>query len=167
MAAIALAPVGAALCTGPQAVGCAIIGGIVLLGVGGYALIQGADDDAEQNLSGAETGAEACSTCEPPQCGPLNDEIRNLRDEVEGRFNDMEIDQYDLFSKAYSRHTPLVVNGASIGSWEGHLMQYEQKQTRLRNKTADARSLGCKIATPDADRWGSRSAPSRPNRIYQ
>ncbi len=165
MAVIALAPAGAALCAGPQALVC---GGVALLALGiGALMVQSADDDAEENLSGAQSGAEACSTCEPPQCGPLNDEIRGLRNEIENRYRDMEIDQYDLFNRAYSRHSPLVVNGATIGSWEGHVMQYEQKQTRLRNKTADARGLGCSITTPDADRWGSRSAPLRPNRIYQ
>lgn len=61
MAAIALAPAGAALCTGPQAIACGILGGIVLLGAGAYMLIQNADDDAEENLS--STKDETCTTC--------------------------------------------------------------------------------------------------------
>lgn len=107
--------------------------------------------------------ADSCSNCGPPQCGPLNDEIRALRDELEGRHRDMRIDTYDLFNRAYSRSNPLFLpNGARIGSWEGHVDQFRQKQTRLRNKIAEARGLGCNIDTSDADRWGGISPPSRP-----
>lgn len=127
---------------------------------------------ASEAISGAEEDAQAtpvpttdvCTTCPPPPgCGPLNDEIRALRDELEGRFRDMRIDSYDLFNQAFSRSTPLTLsNGARIGSWEGHVDQFRQKQTRLRRKTAEAREAGCPIDTPDADRWGSIDPPARP-----
>ena len=60
MAAIALAPVGAALCTGPQAAACGLVA-LLALGIGAL-MVQSADDDAEENLSSAQTGDEVCST---------------------------------------------------------------------------------------------------------
>ncbi|MFN3824636.1 MAG: hypothetical protein ACK4GW_10475 [Pseudorhodobacter sp.] len=122
--------------------------------------IQNAQEDARSTPVPA---VDACSTCGPPGCGPLNEEIRDLRDELEERHRDMRIDRYDLFNRAYSASNPLyLANGARIGSWEGHVRQFREKQNRLRRKVAEAREMGCDIATPDADRWSTISAPSRP-----
>ena len=78
----------------------------------------------------------------------------------------MLIDRYDLFNLAYSSANPLFVGGVRIGSWLGHIQQYRQKQRALRNRIARARALGCRITTPDADRWGSIDPPSRPSRLF-
>ena len=72
MAAIALAPVGAALCTGPQAAACGLVA-LLALGIGAL-IVQSADDDAEETLSSAQTGDEVCSTCGDPEEDPPDDE---------------------------------------------------------------------------------------------
>ncbi len=124
---------------------------------------ENAEQTAETELESG-TQVEACSTCPPPPgCNDLNDQISRLRNELEERRRDMQIDRYDLFNRAFSRSNPLIVDGVRIGSWEGHVDQFRQKQTALRNRVARARSMGCSINTPDADRWGSIDAPSRPS----
>lgn len=51
---------------------------VALLAMGiGALIVQIADDDAEENLSGAQSGTEACSTCEPPpECKDLEDKAQ-------------------------------------------------------------------------------------------
>ncbi len=167
------ARLGAVLCagSGPGALACAAVGGVLgagILWLGGKAVaaIAGADDAAEQDLSGAQV--DVCSTCPPPpECGPLNDRIRQTRNELEERYRDMLIDEKDLYNLAFEESNPLYIDGVRIGSWQGHVRQFRQKQANLRRNTARARELGCPLQTPDADRWGSRDAPTRPARVYR
>lgn len=166
------ARLGAGLCTGtgPGALACAAIGGalgagVVWLGGKTVAAIIGADEAAEQDLAGAHV--DVCSTCPPPpQCGPLNDKIRETRDELEQRYREMKVDKEDLYNLAFEENNPLYRNGGRIGSWEGHLRQFRQKQINLRTNLERARRLGCPIRTPDADRWSSVQPPDRPDRLY-
>jgi hypothetical protein len=84
----------------------------------------------------------------------------------------MRIDSFDFLNQALSRSNPMILaDGTSFGigicRWEGRVDQFRQKQTRLRNKIAEARRARCEITTPDADRWGSIVPPSRPRQIQQ
>lgn len=167
------AAAGAVLCaeTGPGAAACAAVGAAIGAAIGWYGgkmlieAVAGADNAATQDLSDAQT--DVCTTCTPPPgCGPLNGDIRRVRDELEERYRELQIDKFDLFNKHFSRANPLYVDGGKVGSWEGHIDQFRQKQTNLRNNLIKARELGCPIQTPDADRWSSIEPPQYPNRTF-
>lgn len=157
MAVIALAPAGAALCAGPQALVC---GGVALLALGiGALIVQSADDDAEENLSGAQTGDDVCSTCEPPpECQDLEDKAKKRRDKIQQRYQELRQDQHDLYRNHYYKWQA----HPDYGSWAGHIEQLQGWQRGLRNILDESRSRGCPSIPGDVNRAATRDLPTQP-----
>jgi hypothetical protein len=101
-----------------------------------------------------DSPSEVCATCD--KCGPLLDKINSLMAEIKRRRIDMRVDKEELY-KIRPGKKP------GIGSWPGHIQQFENKQAQLRTTLAKARENGCPVP-PDADKTASEDPPSRPDR---
>lgn len=77
------------------------------------------------------------------KCTQLNLKIKQVRDELAGRLNEMYFPKYDL-----------PIQGRM--SVEGHLEQFKNKQAQLRGLISEAVALGCYISTQDAYFWATR-----------
>jgi RHS repeat-associated protein len=104
-----------------------------------------------------------CNNKEDP-CPELLEAIEELKLEIKDRYWEMLIDKFDLFVLA--KPTGSNPNDPSSalyrkGTWDGHQIQYRQKQTELNNLIRLANEFGCKVP-PDAIDWANRPAPSRP-----
>lgn len=174
---------GAVLCseTGPVALACGVIDGLIggaVVYFGSKAVmnaIEGADEDAEENLSGAQTGAEVCSDCRPPpgtECGNLYDRIQQLTQELSKRRSDMLADRpvaqgglgmYELFLKNPSAKVPDPRGiEPDLGNWEGHTQQILQKQQNMRQKLKKYRNDKCGALPSGAETQADLPPPSRP-----
>jgi uncharacterized protein HemX len=132
---------GAALAAAAEYVLAAAVG--ILLGVGVY---EGGKVLSEQ-ISKADADAKAetkdvvadttCENCD--RCRELIAEINEKTAELKRRRDQMRIDDKDLFT----------TRPAGKFSWQGHIDQFQNKQTNLRALIAEAQTLGCQIP-PDA-----------------
>jgi|LakMenE18May11ns_1017448.scaffolds.fasta_scaffold9756900_2 hypothetical protein len=93
-----------------------------------------ADAKAETKDVVADTTCENCD-----RCRELIAEINEKTAELKRRRDQMRIDDKDL-----SNTRP-----AGKFSWQGHIDQFQNKQTNLRALIAEAQTLGCQIP-PDA-----------------
>lgn len=154
------------------------IAGLILVGLGLWMSSDSADDaneDAETNLSGAQTGAEICSDCRPPpgtECGNLYDRIQQLTQELSKRRSDMLADRpvsqgglgmYELFLKDPSAKVPDPRGiEPDLGNWEGHTRQILQKQQNMRQKLKKYRNDKCGALPSGAETQAELPPPSRP-----
>ncbi|WP_155888451.1 hypothetical protein [Inquilinus limosus] len=129
------------------------------LAVGAYAMSESspsedADRKADEGLrEGAAT--DACSTCDPDPCKRLGQEITGKRNELAKRYSDLLEDKYGLFALR-----PDGIPG--VGSWDGHIQQFENKQANLRKSLNEASARGCGDQG-DAWSWATREPPTRPS----
>ena len=111
------------------------------------------DQARERSQTQAVPRTDACSTCDP-KCKDLGDKIKKLRDELQKRHDEMREDTNDLFLN----HRTLSQAHPQLGSWDGHVMQFEQKQQALRTKLREAEDAGC--PEPEDDSWSQATRPS-------
>ena len=119
--------------------------------------MSGANDEAE-TTTGAATTTDACATCEDPRCAALFAEIAALVAELQKRRGDMLADRpvsegglgmYELYLRDPSATVPDPRNPSeSLGRWEGHQGQIEEKQEALRKKVERYRSVPCRGPLP-------------------
>ncbi|KAG9602228.1 hypothetical protein KCV01_g7290, partial [Aureobasidium melanogenum] len=90
---------------------------------------------------------DALGLCDPDRCQPLREEITKLRNELAKRYGDLQTDKLGL---------PLT----GPMSIDGHVQQFENKQTRLRRLLSEFESLGCEGGIP-MDAWdlATKDAP--------
>ena len=88
---------------------------------------------------------------DPDECERLRDQIRSRVEELKFRYTDMLVDAHGLFQR------PL----PGIGSWPGHVQQFEDKRRNLRKLIDEATNRGCAVP-PEAFMWLIRPAPSKP-----
>jgi hypothetical protein len=159
---------GAALCTGPQVLVCGAVGAVLVTGalVGAWWMssssVENADEQAGTQLDSG-TAAATCATgncTPPPDCKDKNKKVKERRDEMEKRYNDLLEDKKNLFYDHFLESNP---HPDGSGSWEGHIRQYQDKQKNLRRRIQDALDGGCKVDTPDAEEWATNEPPGAPN----
>jgi RHS repeat-associated protein len=144
---------GAVLCSGPQAVGCVVVAGCVVAGIGAYALYNWiTSDDAPPQIS---TPIDP-TTCEYCDCEQLSSQIEALALSLQDRLERMMIDPLDLYNTA-----PTIADNFGKGSWEGHILRYNNEQNELRSLIALADAKGCPVS-PFAREIASESAPDKP-----
>ncbi|WP_373350933.1 hypothetical protein [Acinetobacter bereziniae] len=80
---------------------------------------------------------------------------------VQSRYYELYEDRFNLFMNHKLVSNPLILNGKSKGSWDGHVSQYKYAQGVLRNFITNAFRAGCP-ATPRADKWVNIEPPSQP-----
>ena len=102
--------------------------------------------------------AQVCSTCPPPpECKQLKEDIMERRDELAKRYQEMREDKLGLFEAE-----PGGIPGMpGAGNWQGHLRQFNEKQTSMRKMLDKSRSMNCGN-TGDAAKWGSKPTPTQP-----
>jgi hypothetical protein len=125
--------------------------------------MSGADEEAKTKLESGTTAATcATGSCPPPppDCKDKNKKVKERRDEMEKRYNDLLEDKKNLFYDHFLESNP---HPDGSGSWEGHIRQYQDKQKNLRRRIQDALDNGCKIDTPDAEEWATNEPPGAPN----
>ncbi|WP_434278987.1 hypothetical protein [Acinetobacter sp. CE-15] len=76
---------------------------------------------------------------------------------VQSRYYELYEDRFNLYMNHKLVSNPLILNGKSKGSWDGHVSQYKYAQGVLRK----AFRVGCP-ATPRADKWVNIEPPSQP-----
>lgn len=126
------------------------------------AAMSNAQDDAKARAAPG-TVAATCATgnCPPPpECKEKNKKVKERRDEMEKRYNDLLKDEKNLFYDYFSESNP---HPSGYGSWEGHIRQYQAKQKNLRRLIQDAIDGGCKVDTPDAEEWATNEPPGAPD----
>ncbi len=111
--------------------------------------------------------AATCATgnCPPPPgCKDLEDKINERRNELKKRYDEMREDEYDLYNNHKLESNPLIIDGVKIGSWNGHVRQFLQKQQSLRNAIKEAQDKGCPtdVHPKDKWKWASETSPSQP-----
>lgn len=119
--------------------------------------MENANEKVEEKTKDAAT-TDACSTCPKPECDELNKQIKERRDELQQRYDEMREDKLDLFNQ----HRTEAESAPGIGSWDGHVKQFQQKQRSLRKMLDAARSKGCSVTTDDAGKLGTTPAPTAP-----
>jgi DNA-binding transcriptional MerR regulator len=163
---------GALLCAGPQALVCGAVGAAIVTGVlvGAWWMssssVENADEKAGAQLESG-TVAATCATgnCPPPpECKELEDKIRERRNELKKRYDEMRKDEFDLYNNHLLESNPLYVDGVKIGSWNGHLRQFRQKQQSLRNAIKEAQDKKCPQGGHPSDKWkwATEPSPSQP-----
>ncbi len=112
----------------------------------------------------AKNYLESCNNKQDP-CPELLEEIEELKLEIKDRYWQMLVDRWDLYVEARQvGSNPNDPNSAlnGKGTWDGHRIQYENKQNSLRNLLKLAAEFGCQVP-PDAVDWSTRPAPIRPS----
>ena len=94
---------------------------------------------------------------EPPDQKKLQNKIKKLRDELKRRYAEMRKDQHDLYNKARTKAQAI----KQIGSWDGHIEQFEDKQKALRKLLNEVQGKGYTIPD-DAWRWATEAPPVKP-----
>lgn len=106
------------------------------------------------------TGQDWFNFCPKPdnedKCKELNQQINNDINELQKRYNELQVDTQDLYHTAYSTPVP-----GKRGTYTGHQESYKQAQNRLNNNVRKAQSRGCKVP-PEANQWLNQSPPQRP-----
>ncbi|WP_137136492.1 hypothetical protein [Rhizobium sp. FKY42] len=134
------------------------------LGIGAAAGTAGlAMSNAQQKANAkfkAAATTQACSTCPPPECKDNAEQREKLRNQLKKRAQEMREDKNNLFNDHYyewQRHpTP------GIGSWMGHVRQFQQKQKTIRDIIQIGETLGCPEPDDDSWHWATRPAPTQP-----
>jgi erythromycin esterase-like protein len=138
----------------------AVVGGLVGAGIvwmGGRAVDQAIEDaDAAANAGLRDSAAtEACSDCPPDdRCRQLAAAIKARRDELAQRYAEMRADRFGLYGAGRAGRP-------GIGSWHGHVEQFQGKQANLRRLLREAEQAGCG-PQGDAWQWATREPPARP-----
>ena len=102
---------------------------------------------------------QACSTCDPPDpCEQIEKDANARRNELAQRYAELREDKYNLY-ELFLRDPNARVPG--IGSWNGHVQQFRNKQANLRSTLDKSRTNGCSPAA-DAGKWSSIDPPSQP-----
>ena len=151
----AAAGAGAFLVSNP--VGWAILATAAVGGVGylGYKAYQNAHSQSQAKFQ-EKTISQACATCK--DCNDLQKEIEKQQDEVDGRYDAMLKDKYDLYNAG-----PAGVAGKPyLGTWGGHQQQFQDQQSRLRKLLDAANAASC--PSPNSDLWKSatKDPPTKP-----
>lgn len=94
---------------------------------------------------------------EPPEQKKLQNKIKKFRDELKRRYAEMRKDQHDLYNTARTESEAK----SDKGSWDGHVLQFEQKQKALRKLLNEAKTKGYAIPD-DAWRWATEASPVQP-----
>lgn len=124
---------------------------------------QAAEQAQEESTAEERTTSDWCATCEDPDCRNKGDQIRQRVEELQSRANDMLRDEHNLFQNHYALEDALFIDGAKIGSWVGHLMQYDAKQRNLAKLMREYDKLGCsEMAGDAAEDWATRPPPDGP-----
>lgn len=118
--------------------------------------VRDADDKAKAQTSSKAT-TTPCSDCEPPDCKELQKKINNTRNELKKRYLKMREDDHDL----YTRYKTLEEAHSIYGSWDGHILQFKQKQKSLRSKLSKAKEIGCPVSG-DSWKWATIDPPIKP-----
>lgn len=78
-------------------------------------------------------GATLYQACHPQDCGERLKAIYDAMNEVEGRLRDLYFDELNLKVVAPCKPSPSLKKGT--GSWNGHIQQLENQQTRLKTRS--------------------------------
>jgi hypothetical protein len=131
-----------------------LVGSAMALGVG----IAETQDEINKTFGDKEAAkVEECPAPpgEPPECETLQTQIRAVLNELKQRYAEMREDKYGLYPIRPAR-----IPG--VGSWPGHVQQFEDKQSQLRKLLNQSDTLGCKPQNPDARWWSSVEPPRQP-----
>jgi hypothetical protein len=107
----------------------------------------------------AGTTTDYCATCQDPRCRDQGKKVKRRRDELQRRYQEMREDPHSLFQN----HRSLANAHPDYGSWEGHIIQFQDKQGNLRRLIREYNALdGCPRL--DGDHWqqATRSPPRAP-----
>jgi len=121
----------------------------------GIAANQYAKSQAQSTLTTANPG-NPCPSC----CGELRKQIYDQVEELKQRFEDMRVDSEGLFSdpsRVFFR-----ADGSKIGSWDGHVKQFQDKQKRLKKMLKQHLDDDCGDAPGGAESWANTKPPSSP-----
>lgn len=88
------------------------------------------------------------------RCGPITAQIIKVMAELTGRILDLEADKFGLYGIR-----PSALPG--VGSWPGHIQQFQQKQAYLRRLLNQASAMGCPVP-PGAWHLATRNPPKGP-----
>jgi hypothetical protein len=156
MTAAVMAP----LCVGPQALVCGGVLAALTLGALVYGMssssgdIDSASSAADNDLAG--TDAQPCTGQCAEDCARLSQEIESQAAEVQGRLEDMVLDQHDLYNTARG-----LADNWGKGTWQGHIDFYEDRRADLKLKIALADSKRCPVSDW-ARQVANEGPPTRP-----
>jgi uncharacterized protein (DUF1501 family) len=101
-----------------------------------------------------------CATCQDPKCRDQGKKIKQRRDELQRRHDEMREDPQSLFQN----HRAIADAHPVYGSWDGHIKQFRDKQKNLRKLIDEYNALdGCPRLEGDHWRQATRDPPSRPS----
>jgi uncharacterized protein (DUF1501 family) len=122
---------------------------------------------AGQAINSAREGARAdagvttdyCAICQDPKCRDQGKKVKQRRDELQKRHDEMREDPQSLFKN----HKTIANAHPVYGSWDGHVQQFRAKQANLRKLIQEYNALdGCPRLDGDHWRQASREPPSAP-----
>ncbi|WP_353167333.1 hypothetical protein [Acinetobacter sp.] len=117
--------------------------------------------EAENDATKAKEIEDAFERNSDEKCKDHNFKMDSQAAIVQSRYNELYDDRFNLFINHKLVSNPLILNGKSKGSWDGHVSQYKYAQGILRNIIKTASYAGCP-ATPRADKWVNIEPPSQP-----
>jgi hypothetical protein len=125
------------------------------------AVVAGQTINTVRNQARTDAGVttDYCASCQDPKCRDQGKKVKQRRDELQRRYDEMRQDPQSLYQNHYS-----IANAHPVyGSWVGHVQQFRAKQANLRKLIEDYNKLdGCPRLDGDHWRQASRDPPSRP-----
>lgn len=117
-----------------------------------------ATSSSSANATVRSTSQNGYGNC-PYNCGQLSQDIESRARELESRYNALLSDPFFLYCNHY--FAVLIINGNNLGSYFGHMLQYEEKQRNLIKQINNAAAKGCYVSD-FAAHWASQEVPTRP-----
>jgi uncharacterized protein (DUF1501 family) len=113
--------------------------------------------DSAQTDAGVTT--DYCASCQDPNCRDKGKKVKDRRDELQRRHDEMREDPESLFQN----HRTVANAHPIYGSWDGHIQQFRAKQANLRKLINEYNALdNCPRLDGDHWRQASREPPSAP-----
>lgn len=128
-------------------------------GAAAVATNQGITAMRERAQTDAGVTTDYCATCQDPNCRDKGKKIKDRRDELQRRYQEMREDPHGLFQN----HRTVAQAHPIYGSWDGHVQQFQGKQANLRRLIQEYNALdNCPRLDGDHWRQATRNPPSAP-----
>jgi hypothetical protein len=113
----------------------------------------------ESATTDAGVTTDYCATCQDPKCKDQGKKVKQRRDELQDRYDEMVKDKENL----YQNHRAIADAHPIYGSWDGHIKQFAEKQANLRKLIKQYNALdGCPRLEGDHEQQATRKPPSAP-----
>jgi hypothetical protein len=131
------------------------VGSAIAVGAGIAVATKAVDTEFSEEAPGAVGSCpKAIPALPPPHCAEITRLMEERIGELKQRYAEMLEDKHKLYA-IRPRRIP------KIGSWPGHVQQYQGKQRNLIKLMIIAAADGCPVP-PGAEEWATRPAPESP-----